>query len=181
MFSSVTLRVAQRFAKRHGLKSSFKRLDKAPTKLFEQVLEVAKVAFDRLKRKDLSYFELDNEDVSPEAVQLGFLEHVQATSSAKADQYGFRHLTVQEYLAALYASTVVLKKAEDVAALVAQLGCGTEAGHLNTFWGVCCRTAGERPLRGAVLCHRRNRHANRDRKCTVQCTCAKREEKGRPS
>ena len=134
VFSSVTLRVAQRFAKRQGLKSSFKRLDKAPTKLFEQVLEVAKVAFDRLKRKDLSYFELDNEDVSSEAVQLGFLEHVQATSSAKADQYGFRHLTVQEYLAALYASPVVLKKVEDVAALAAQLGCGAKAGHLNTFW-----------------------------------------------
>ena len=134
IFSSVTLRVAQRSAKRQGLRSSFKCLDKAPTKLFDQVLEVGKLAFDRLKRKDLAYFELEDEDLSPEAVQLGFLEHVHATSSSKADQYGFRHLTVQEYLAALYASTVVLKKAEDVTALAAQLGCGEEAGHLNTFW-----------------------------------------------
>ena len=38
------------------------------------------------------------------------------------------------YLAALYASTVVLKKVEDVTALTAQLECGAESGHLNTFW-----------------------------------------------
>ena len=56
IFSSVTLRVAQRSAKRQGLKSSFKCLDRAPTKLIEHVLEVGKLAFDRLKRKDLAYF-----------------------------------------------------------------------------------------------------------------------------
>ena len=92
------------------------------------------MAFERLKRKDLSYFELDDEDLSPEAVALGFLEHMQSTSSTSADQYGFRHLTVQEYLAALYACTEVLKKPEDVVRVVEELGCGAESGHLNTFW-----------------------------------------------
>ena len=93
-----------------------------------------KVAFDRLKNKDLSYFQLDEEDLSPEAVELGFLEHVQPTSLSEVDQYGFRHLTVQEHLAALYACSEVVKKAGDVAKLVEELGCGPEAGHLNTFW-----------------------------------------------
>ena len=95
---------------------------------------MGKVAFERLKRKDLSYFEVDDEDLSEEAVQLGFLEHVQVTTSSGANQFGFRHLTVQEYLAALYASTEVLKKAEDVADLAERLGCGVKSGHLNTFW-----------------------------------------------
>ena len=134
VFSSVALRVVQRFAKRRRLRAAFKRLEKAPGRLFELVLEVGKVAFDRLKHKDLSYFELEEEDLSPEAVELGFLEHMQATSLSEADQYGFRHLTVQEYLAALYACSEMLKKAGDVAKLVEEIGCGPEAGHLNTFW-----------------------------------------------
>ena len=134
VFSSVALRVVQRFAKRRRLRAAFKRLEKAPGRLFELVLEVGKVAFDRLKHKDLSYFELEEEDLSPEAVELGFLEHMQATSLSEADQYGFRHLTVQEYLAGLYACSEMLKKAGDVAKLVEELGCGPEAGHLNTFW-----------------------------------------------
>ena len=134
VFSSVTLRLVQRFAKRRGMRTAFKRLEKAPGKLFEHVLEVGKMAFDRLKNKDLSYFELEEEDLSPEAVELGFLEHVQATSLSEVDQYGFRHLTEQEYLAALYACSEVVKKAGDVARLVEELGCGPEAGHLNTFW-----------------------------------------------
>ena len=134
MFSSVTLRLVQRFAKRRGLRAAFQRLEKAPGKLFEHVLEVGKVAFDRLKHKDLSYFELEEEHLSPEAVELGFLEHVQATSLSEVNQCGFRHLTVQEYLAALYACSEVMKKAGDVRRLAEELGCGPEAGHLNTFW-----------------------------------------------
>ena len=134
VFSSVTLRLVQRFAKRRGLGAAFKRLEKAPGKLFGHVLEVGKVAFDRLKNKDLSYFELEGEELSPEAVELGFLEHVRATSLSEMDQYGFRHLTVQEYLAALYACSEVVKKAGDVARLAEKLGCGPKAGHLNTFW-----------------------------------------------
>ena len=134
IFNSVTLRVVQRFAKQQGLKATFKSVEKAPGQLFAKVLEVGKVAFDRLKQKDLSYFELDDGDLSEEAIGLGFLEHAQAMSLSEEDQYGFRHLTVQEYLAALYVSKQVLKKAGDVAQLAEELGCGAEAGHLNTFW-----------------------------------------------
>ena len=134
VFSSVTLRLVQRFAKRRGLRGAFKHLEKAPGKLFEHVLEVGKVAFDRLKSKDLSYFELEDEDLSPESIELGFLEHVQARSLSEVDQYGFRHLTIHEYLASLYACSKVVKKAGDVARLAEELGCGPEAGHLNTFW-----------------------------------------------
>ena len=134
IFSNVTLRIVQRHAKRHRAKATFKSLEAAPGELFQKVLEVGKVAFDRLKRKDLSYFKLSDEDLSPEAVELGFLEHTQATSLSEEDQYGFRHLTVQEYLAALYACGKVLKKRADVVKLVEELGCGAEAGHLNTFW-----------------------------------------------
>ena len=134
IFSRVTLRVVQRFAKRLLLKTSFKSVEKAPGQLFEKVLEVGKVAFDRLKKKDLSYFELEEEDLSAEAVGLGFLEHVQSTISSEEDRYGFRHLTVQEYLAAVYVCREVLKNAEDVVRLAQELGCGEESGHLNTFW-----------------------------------------------
>ena len=134
IFSCVTLRLVQRCARSKGLKAKFKCVDKAPGILYKHVLEVGKVAFDRLKRKDLSYFELEEEDLPAEAVALGFLEHMHATSASEEHQYGFRHLTMQEYLAALYACAEVLKKEGDVVKLVEQLGCGAESGHLNTFW-----------------------------------------------
>ena len=134
IFSSVTLRLVQRCARSKGLKAKFKRFDKAPQMLYKHVLELGKVAFDRLKRKDFSYFELEEEELPAEAVALGFLEHMHATMMSGEDQYGFRHLTMQEYLAALYACAEVLKKEGDVMKLVEQLGCGAESGHLNTFW-----------------------------------------------
>ena len=134
IFNSVTLRVVQRFAKQHGLKATFKRLENALDQLLDKVLEVGKVVFDRLKQKDLSYFELEDGDLSEEAIGLGFLEPVQAMSLSEEDQYGFRHLAVQEYLAALYASKKVLKTTGDAARLAEELGCGEESGHLNTFW-----------------------------------------------
>ena len=151
IFSSVTLRLVQRYARRLGLKAKFKRIEKAPGMLYQHVLEVGRVAFDRLKRKDLSYFELDEEDLPAEAVGLGFLEHVQATSLSEEDQYGFRHLTMQEYLAALYACAEVLKKEGDVVKLAEQLGCGAESGHLNTFW-VFVAGLLESNLREELLC-----------------------------
>ena len=83
IFSRITLRVAQRCAKGLGLKTSFKSLETAPDQLFEKVLEVGKVAFERLKKKNLSYFELEDEDLSAGAVGLGFLEHVQSTTSSE--------------------------------------------------------------------------------------------------
>ena len=134
IFGSVTLRLLQSCARRRGLKAKFKSVEKAPDELRKHVMEVGKVAFDRLKQKDLSYFKLEDEDLSSEAVSLGFLEHVQATSQSEEDQYGFRHLTMQEFLAALYACSKVLKTAADVMALAGEFGCGKEAGHLNTFW-----------------------------------------------
>ena len=151
IFSSVTLRLVQRYARRLGLKAKFKRIEKAPGMLYKHVLEVGRVAFDRLKRKDLSYFELDEEDLPAEAVGLGYLEHMQATSLSGEDQYGFRHLTMQEYLAALYACAEVLKKEGDVVKLAEQLGCGAESGHLNTFW-VFVASLLESNLREELLC-----------------------------
>ena len=151
IFSRVVLKVVQRFARRQGLKSTFKTVDKAPGQLFDKVLEVGKVALDRLKSKDLSYFELEDTDLSAKAVGLGFLEHVQATSSSDEDQYGFRHLTVQEYLAAVYACNKVLKSHADVARLCQELGCGQEAGYLNTFWVFVAGLLG-RSLREELFC-----------------------------
>ena len=131
VFNNVALRLVQRFAASRKLDTRCRSLERSP--FYESVLEVGKVAFDRLKRKDLSYFELGDEGLSPEAVNLGFLVHVHGTASSE-DQYGFRHLTIQEYLAALYTCTKTLRSAGDVAKLVGELGCGEEAGHLNTFW-----------------------------------------------
>ena len=135
IFRRVTLSVVQRCAKSRGLSSSFQHLADAPESLRGQMQTVAKVAFDRLKRKNLSFFTPDDEGVSDsEALALGFLEHLQATTVSSVDKYGFRHLTLQEYLAALHASTELLKESGDVARLARQLGCGPEAAHLNTFW-----------------------------------------------
>ena len=64
--------------------------------LYQHVLEVRKVAFDRLKRRDLAYFELEDEDLPQEAVELGFLERMQPTAMSADDQYGFSHLTMQD-------------------------------------------------------------------------------------
>ena len=149
IFSSVTLRLVQRCARSKGLKAKFKRVDKAPGLLYKHVLELGKVAFDRLKCKDLSYFELEEEDLPAEAIALGFLEHMQSTSASEEDQYGFRHLTMQEYLAALYVCAEVLKKEGDVVKLVEQLGA--ESGHLNTFW-VFVAGLVEINLREELLC-----------------------------
>ena len=151
IFSSVALRVVRRFAKRRGLPSNFKHVEKAPEELYKLVLEVGKVAFEGLKRKDLSYFELGDEGLSSEAVELGFLEQVQATSSSSEDRYGFRHLTVQEYMASLYVCAAVLKCEGDVARLVDELGCGEESGHLNTFW-VFVAALLNRALREELFC-----------------------------
>ena len=148
---SVTPRLVQRCAKARGLSASFKRLENAPGELHKQVLEVGKVAFYRLSRKAVYFFELENEDLSPGAVQLGFFEHIQATSPSKPNQYGFWHLIVQEYLAALYACSLVLKKTEDVEDLMGQLGCGAGVGHLSTFW-VCVAGASQTDLHKALLC-----------------------------
>ena len=134
IFSSVLLRLVQRYARCQRLKANFKAVRNAPENLYKSVLEVGQMAFDRLKRKDLSFFELVEEDLSPCALELGFLEHMQATALLEEDQYGFRHLTLQEYLAALYVCSEVLKEAGDASRLVEELGCGQEAGHLNTFW-----------------------------------------------
>ena len=134
LFTSVTLRVVQRYAKSHKLKTNFASPDKVPGALKASLLELGKVAFERLKCKDLSYFKLGDTGLSPMALELGFLEHMQAMSSVAEDQYGFRHLTVQEYLAAFYVCAEVLKTSEDVTTQVLALGCGLEAAHLNTFW-----------------------------------------------
>ena len=48
IFSNVTLRIVQRLAKRQGLRTTFKSVEKAPGHLFQTVLEVGKVALDRL-------------------------------------------------------------------------------------------------------------------------------------
>ena len=151
IFSGVALRVVCRFAKHRGLPSNFKRVEKAPEELYKLVLEVGKVAFRRLKRKDLTYFEVGDEELSPEAIELGFLEQVQATSSSSENRYGFRHLTVQEYFASLYTCAAVLKCEGDVARLVDELGCDEESGHLNTFW-VFVAALLDRVLREELFC-----------------------------
>ena len=124
VFSRLVIRLLQRFVKSRGQKANFKKLEDISADLLDKALEVGKVAFERLKRKDLAYFELAAEGLSEDAVELGFLEHVQASSPDGSDQYGFRHLTVQEYLAALYACRTLMKTSANIDHLVEELGSG---------------------------------------------------------
>ena len=164
IFIRTTLRVVQRFARRQNLKATFRNVEKAPGQLFEKVLEIGKVAFDKLKQKDLSYFELEDDGLSEEAISLGFLEHVQAASLLMEDRYGFRHLAVQEYLAALYASKALLKKNGRRGEAGRGVRMWRRVGPFEHFLGVCGRTRRRQPPRGTVLRHRGDRYESSEQK-----------------
>ena len=107
----------------------------APASLEELVIGLRKVAFQGLQKKQL-YFtdvELFKAGMSLESLELGLLVKTESTNFWKLDEYTFSHLTVQEFLAALYVSNEVLQTDADTAAkLLEDISFGD--GHLTTFW-----------------------------------------------
>ena len=155
VYGSVTLRLVQRSAKRRGLRAAFKRLEKAPGKLCEHVLELGKVAFDRLKNKDLSYFELEEEDLSPEAIELGFLEHMQARTQVIVRGRPVRIPAFDS--AGVLSSAVRLQRGGEKGRRCVEVGRGTglwtRSRSFEHVLGVCGRPVGQRSSRGALCGH----------------------------
>ena len=135
IFKKVVVAVLRRYAKAHGLKASFREVSKAPPELRELLLRLGKVAFEGLQKKQM-YFtaeELEEAGLATEALELGFL--TQAENGAflePADAFIFFHLTLQEFLSALYVTSHVLKTREDLAMLLRK--ARLHDGHLSLFW-----------------------------------------------
>ena len=134
IFKKIVLAVLRRSAKARGMKSSFKDLANVPDKLGAPLLELGKMAFDGLRKKQM-YFtdaELDEAGVSQNALELGLLAKLECTDFQQSEQYAFSHLTLQEFLAAFYTSSEVLRTDTDIDDLLKLVRF--EDGHLSTFW-----------------------------------------------
>ena len=98
------------------------------------MIGLGKVAFQGLQKKQL-YFtdvELIKAGMPLEALELGLLVKSESTNFWKRDEYTFSHLTVQEFLAALYVSSEVLQTDADMTKLWENVRFGD--GHLMMFW-----------------------------------------------
>ena len=98
------------------------------------VIGLGSVAFEGLKKKHLYFTDVELKEAGMPAasLELGLLTKAESASFRKRDEYTFSHLTLQEFLAALYVSTKVLKTNADMAKLLQEVDFGD--GHLSTFW-----------------------------------------------
>ena len=134
IFQKVVVALLHRYAQTHEFKVPFQDWTDAPASLKELVIGLGKVAFQGLQEKQL-YFtdvELIKAGMPLEALELGLLVKSESTNFWKRDEYTFSHLTVQEFLAALYVSSEVLQTDADMAKLWENVHFGD--GHLTTFW-----------------------------------------------
>ena len=133
-FQKIVVALLHRYAQTRDFPIPFQDWADAPTNLKELVIGLGKVAFRGLQKKQL-YFtdvELIEAGMPLEALELGLLVKSESTNFWKRDEYTFSHLTVQEFLAALYVSSEVLQTDADIARLRVDVYFG--AGHLTTFW-----------------------------------------------
>ena len=134
IFEKVVIALLHRYATAHNLDTSFRGFEDAPVSLKELITGLGKVAFLGIQEQKL-YFtdvELREAGLPAEALELGFLTKSESTKFWKRDEYTFSHLTVQEFLSALYVSSQVLHTEEDLAKLLDTVRF--EDGHLSTFW-----------------------------------------------
>ena len=136
LFKKIVVAVLHCFAKAKGVKTPFQDWTDAPAKVREPVIGLGKVAFEGLQKKQL-YFtdvELVKAGMPLEALELGLLSKSESTDFEfwKRDEYTFSHLTVQEFLAAVYVSSEVLQTDASVGKLLEKVRFGD--GHLTTFW-----------------------------------------------
>ena len=133
-FQKIVVALLHRYAKAHGLEEAFSDWVDAPASVRAMVTGLGKVAFKGLKKRQL-YFtdvELKNAGMPAAALELGLLTKSESTKFWKRDEYAFSHLTVQEFLAAMYVSSHVLQTKADMAKLLETV-C-LDDGHLSTFW-----------------------------------------------
>ena len=134
IFQKIVVALFHRYAQTRDFTSPFQDWTDAPASLKELVIGLGKVAFQGLQKKQL-YFtdvELVKAGMPLEALELGLLVKSESTNFWKQGEYTFSHLTVQEFLAALYVSNQLLKTTADVAKLVENVRFYD--GHLTTFW-----------------------------------------------
>ena len=146
LFEKIIVALLHRYAKAHSLEEPFQDWADAPASLREMVIGLGKVAFEGLKEKQL-YFtdvELKNAGMPAAALELGLLTKSESTKFWKRDEYAFSHLTLQEFMAALYVSSEVLQTDADMAKLLDTVHF--QDGHLSTFWVFLAGV-----LRGGIL------------------------------
>ena len=134
IFEKIVVTLLHRYSKAHDLKEKFINLADTPASMRKLVIGLGKVAFQGLQKKQL-YFtdvELKKAGMPAEALELGLLMKSESTVFWKPDEYAFSHLTVQEFLAAVYVSSEVLQTAANVAKLLEEVRF--DDGHLTTFW-----------------------------------------------
>ena len=134
IFQKIVVALLHRYAQTRDVKVPFQDWTDAPPSLKELVIGLGKVAFQGLQEKQL-YFtdvELIKAGMPLEALELGLLVKSESTNFWKRDEYTFSHLTVQEFLAALYVSSKALQTDADMAKLLKRASFGN--GHLTTFW-----------------------------------------------
>ena len=134
IFEKIVVAVLRRYAKVKGLKAPFRDIAHAPARLLQLVLSLGKVAYQGLLEKQM-YFtdvELDEDGVPEEALELGLLTKSESAKFWEQDEYTFSHLTIQEFLAALYVSSKALQTEVDMAKLLEKVSFLD--GHLSTFW-----------------------------------------------
>ena len=134
IFKKIVVALLHRYAQTRDFPVPFQDWTDAPASLTELVIGLGKVAFQGLQKKQL-YFtdvELVKAGMPLEALKLGLLVKSESTNFWKRDEYTFSHLTVQEFLAALYVSSEVLQTNADLVKLLENISFGD--GHLTTFW-----------------------------------------------
>ena len=134
LFEKIVVALLHRYADTHGVEEPFEDLSDAPANLRELVVGLGKVAFQGLQKKQL-YFkdvQLKEAGMPMAALELGLLTKSESTIFWKRDEYAFSHLTLQEFLAALYVSSEALQTEADVIELLQKVRF--DDGHLSTFW-----------------------------------------------
>ena len=134
LFEKIVVALLHRFAKAHSLEEPFQDWIDAPASLKELVIGLGKVAFEGLKEKQLYFTDVDlkKAGMPAAALELGLLTKSESTNFWKRDEYAFSHLTLEEFLAALYVSSEVLQTDADMAQLLETVRL--DDGHLSTFW-----------------------------------------------
>ena len=134
VLEKIVVALLHRYAKAKNIELSFDDVAHATAKLRKMILGLGKAAFQDLQKKQM-YFtdvELDSAGVPAEALELGLLTKSESTNFWKRDECAFSHLTLQEFLAAVYVSCEVLQTDGDMARLLEKVSFTD--GHLSTYW-----------------------------------------------
>ena len=134
VFEKIVVALLHLYADAHGLDGTFQDLAHAPASLRELAVGLGKVAFRGLQKKQLYFTDVQLKEAGMPiaALELGLLAKSESSTFWKRDEYTFSHLTLQEFLAAVYVSSELLRTDADITTLLARVHFND--GHLSTFW-----------------------------------------------